>query len=382
MLRISTLTRYTASLANQLLTRISSVSRRTASLTSLLVLALLPQTGAAKQNNDLWFEPVDIALPRQMDTGLLTDNLRYTLMPTDHKGVAVQITTAFNPSQPTILNFETDQQAFDSMNELKTQVEQVSTNDQNVSLVIVGDFRTGKLKRTLYKTFADNDGYIEIEREHSQSIESPAAPSFEELTINVTKSATSISMTVLSNVDLEDSKKAQREKLTRDISNQALTHRLEQAYQDKQIMFTSINTAETVVFHEQIMTTTVVELSSEMDINNAYLVMQEAVEDIVNIGITRNEFKEELVYIRTDLKEALDQTLLQTASDISSSVINQDVYIQPSDKLMFFDYHIAHMSETDINETLHQVWGEASSVHVSKGKHEEFDSALNLSLSK
>ncbi|MDN3616836.1 hypothetical protein ACFFUS_10190 [Vibrio gallaecicus] len=382
MLRISTPTLYTASLANQLLTRISSVSRRTASLTSLLVLALLPQTSVAKQNSNLWFEPVDIALPRQMDTGLLTDNLRYTLMPTDHTGMAVQITTAVNPSQPIILNFETEQQAFDSMEELKNKIEQVSTNDQDVSLVIVGDFRTGKLKRTLYKTFSDNNGYIEIEREHSQSIANSSAPNFEELTINVVKSATSISMTVLSHVDLEDSKKAQREKLTREISNRALTHRLEQAYQDKQIMFTSVDTSEVVVFDEQIMTTTIVELNSEMDINNAYLVMQEAVEDIVNIGITRNEFKQELVNIRVALKEELDQTLLQTASDISLSVINQDVYIQPSDKLMFFDYHIAHMSETDVNETLHQVWAEGSSVHVSKGKNEEFDSALNLSLSK
>ena len=348
--------------------------------TLLLASFVAAPTVSAKMTNDNWFPRSDLMLPRQMSTSELNNGFRYVLMPTAKSGFEIRLDTGaaelpvFNGSPETEEELLTIIATLaDSMKAEANMAEMDSS-----SLVIVGDFNVSKVKREILKQFSTSE-FIDLDKlaaqvGQTQSLSSNAIEAAQQMDHR----AEVVSIAVLSDVDIEDSKKARREKLTRDIARSVLSERLEKAFEHKQLAVTAFDTKEVELFDHKLMTTTTVVMASEQDVEAGFDVLKNTLSALVRSGVTRQEFEAHVAKLRSELTSS-KVTNSQQADQIITSIQQHKVYLQPSDELMLFDFHIAHMHDSDVTAALMQVWNEHNGVRISKGATEKQLNGLDLS---
>ncbi|MBW3696051.1 hypothetical protein EK599_10105 [Vibrio sp. T187] len=332
---------------------------------------------SAKLTNDNWFPRSDLMLPRQMSTSVLNNGFRYVLMPTEQSGIEIRLDsgaklTAFNASP------ESETELFQTLALLSDELKREAnlTEMESSSLVIVGDINVSKVKREVLKQFSTSE-FIDLDR--------AAQVSNLEKSIDVVSVAQQvealpevISISVLSTQDTEDSKKARREKLTRDIARSVLAERLNKAFESNQLMVSEVNTSESELFDHQLLTSTTVTMASEQDVEAGFKVLKQTLTNLVSMGVSRQEFEAHVTKLRVQMVEN-QPSIEQQAQDIVEAIQHHKVYLQPSDEVMLFDFHIAHMNDKDVTSALQSVWNESNGVRVTKGGTKLGETGLDVS---
>lgn len=355
-------------------------SKKTISALLLATLVAAP-TVSAKLTDDNWFPRSDLMLPRQMSTSELNNGFRYVLMPTVESGFEIRLDSgatalpAFNASPET----EEELLAVITMLADSLKVEVNMAEMDSSSLVVVGNFNVSKVKREILSQFSTSE-FIDLDKLAAKTgkVNSPTSEAIEAAQ-QMDHRPEVVSIAVLSDFDIEDSKKARREKLTRDVARSILSERLEKAYERKQLAVTAFETNEVELFDHKLMTTTTVVMASEQDVEAGFDVLKSTLSTLVNTGVSRQEFETHVTKLRSELTSN-KVTLAQQADQITTAIQQHKVYLQPSDELMLFDFHIAHMHDSDVTAVLMQVWNEHNGVRISKGATEKQLSDLDLSL--
>ncbi|MGF1756074.1 hypothetical protein L4C33_21100 [Vibrio makurazakiensis] len=366
------------------LNNLASKKSFTKGLSALLVASCLFGTAvSAKQNDDNWFQRSDLMLPRQMSTSVLINGFRYVLMPTDQPGIEIRLDT--DAEQAFVFNSspETEEELITTITSIAEALK-LPTNEDNLdssSLVIVGDFNVSKVKREVVKLFSTTD-IVDLSSMNKQhNVQSNAQLDILNTASQVEARPEVVSISVLSPFDADDSKKSRREKLTRDIARSVLVERLETALETSQLAVSSIETKELELFDHQLMTSTTMTLTSEQDVEAGFKVLKNTLTNLVSAGVSRKEFEQHAAKIRQQLVTN-QPSVSQQADEIVSAVKHHKVYVQPSDVLMLFDFHMAHLNSGDVTAALQSVWNEHNSVMITKGNSEKQNLGLNLSALK
>lgn len=303
-----------------------------------------------------WMPTTDLSLPRQMKIGTLENHIRYVLMPSRRSKDAVAIRLGMGKerraqrlySKQALLS---EQPLADALREVLEQAgskQTLITGDQEeVTLILVGDFTTRDAEDAIDRVFTD----VKLVKK-SQPL--AAQPESGEQTPRIWV-ATRTSTDALFDLD-EDSKMSRKESLSRQLANQVLAKRIENA------LVTDAEQEKVAVSVEEekaagrLSTKALIEFAQQPDWMQAKDIIAKVIDYTKNGTISAQEFSDEVQQMHQRLKENLQQDISVQADEIALAVHRKQVYLQPSDELRLFEFHVAHMTEADLNQSAIQIW--------------------------
>lgn len=238
---------------------------------------------------------------------------------------------------------------------------------ENASIIVVGSMKVSKLKREISRQFADwsSSRAITVKNAAPHTL-----PNFSALETYVMPNLnTSVTVGTLLPLETEDSKVTRREKLERTLANNILKQRLVKAFEDQQLQIESINVAEVKLYDESTWTNARVETASNQDWAPALTIVKKTIKRMLDSGITRQEYEAQANIMRQTLQQAIKLDVAQQADDITASVNLSTIYVQPSDELTLFDFHIAHFNEVDISKSFESIWSAKQAVYITSDKN-------------
>ncbi|EOU2463812.1 signal recognition particle [Vibrio navarrensis] len=308
-----------------------------------------------------WMPTTDLSLPRQMKTGTLENHIRYVLMPSRRSKDAVAIRLGMGKerraqrlySKQALLS---EQPLADALREVLEQAgsnQTLITGDQEeVTLILVGDFTTRDAEDAIDRVFTD----VKLVKKSQPSATQLAAaqPESVEQTPRILV-ATRTSTDALFDLD-EDSKMSRKESLSRQLANQVLAKRIENA------LVTDAEQEKVAVSVEEekaagrLSTKALIEFAQQPDWMQAKDIIAKVIDYTKNGTISAQEFSDQVQQMHQRLKANLQQDISVQADEIALAVHRKQVYLQPSDELRLFEFHVAHMSEADLNQSVIQIW--------------------------
>ncbi len=337
-------------------------------------LAAAPETTVLTPDQD-WMPTTDLSLPRQMKIGALENGIRYVVMPSRYsqKTVSLRFELQTASNQTWLVANEADLNSRSLKEALVELRDKVLVNDKvpaapqsKLTVILVGDiqvrdaidqidivFGGAKIGNSIPgRLFADK---------LSQSLEQPV-----DAETSAQPVAANIYLKTRLTDDQEDSKMRRKELTASQLADDVLMARLEKQLLEANIGLVAVEMEESWS-RQQLVSTITVALSNEEELDSAKTIVAKVLEGAKNGNVTADEFATQ-VQLRHDLfKRHLKVSPSQQADGIAQAIRFNRVYVQPSDELRLFEFHIAHMTESDVSESMIVNWSKGTEMlsHVT-----------------
>ncbi|WP_255199148.1 signal recognition particle [Vibrio sp. 05-20-BW147] len=305
-----------------------------------------------------WMPVTDLNLPRQMKIGTLDNGMRFVVMPSRaaQNALSLRFELQTSTNQTWLVAQEADlsqTQLKEGLLQLREQIEVngklPSTPNSTQTLILVGDVNVKDAIDQIDIVFSS----AEMSNSAPVSLFNPTPKATEET------QAVAVRLIATSAHDEmdDDSKMYRKEATKRHLADDVLVARVEKQLIDANVAVVSVKATERWN-RVQLISSIIVELNDASQISQAKEVLSAALHNARNGNVSADEFAAQVQLRHERLKRELKSTTAQQADEIAKAIRFNRIYVQPSDELRLFEFHIAHMTEADVNEAMIIHWSQ------------------------
>lgn len=309
-----------------------------------------------------WMPVTDLTLPRQMKIGVLENGIRFVVMPSrlakDSLALRFELQTATNQTWRVAHDIDLSQTTLkEALVALRQQLEVdgkiPATPNGRHTLILVGQVEVKEAIEQIDTVFASASIASSAPSSLFQALDS----SSEALESSAAKIVVTQSQVMLA----DDSKMSRKVATQRQLAADVLVARIERQLIEANVAVVAVEAQERWEHQQRISTIDVV-LNDASHTAQAREVVDKVLDNARNGNVSADEFATQVQLRHDRLKSALKPTAAEQAESIAQAIRLNRVYVQPSDELRLFQFHIAHMTEADVNQAMIIHWSQGVEV--------------------